>query len=146
MSVTHRELTLEGAAIELLVGPHEPRQALLRKHNFPVPPPVRLAAQIDPGTGISGVDAGVLRDLGLTPIDTIQARTPAAAEAPVNFERSVVSISLAAEDGKKFLPLVLVIGCAFGPEENVRAMLGRAVLEHCLFVYDGRANRYSLGF
>ncbi len=59
-----------------------------------------------------------------------------------------VSVSLAHADAalEMHLPSVLVIEAFFLPEEGIQAILGRDVLDYCLFIYDGLHGTYTLAF
>jgi hypothetical protein len=146
MPVISGHLGDHGAVLDILVGVDEVRRELLRKHQFPVPAPVRVPVQIDTGTAYSAVDGAVLQALDLKQIDTIAVRTPSTAEAPHQFRRFVVSLSVGAGDGQLVLASLLVLSCHFLPEEGIQGLLGQDVLALCDFHYHGRGKTFSLEF
>jgi hypothetical protein len=135
-----------GAVVELLIGVNEARREVLLRSGFPVPARVRVLAQIDTGTEFSAVDSSILARLDVRPIDSILVRTPDTTTEPRAFQQYAVSIALASDTLEMFLTSVEVLGCAFAPDEGIQAMLGRDVLEHCLFFYDGPRRTFSLAF
>jgi hypothetical protein len=139
-------LSEPGAVVELLIGVNEARRRVLAKNNFPVPERIRVLAQVDTGSSFSAIDLGVLQRLDLRPIDTVRVRTPTPTDQPQAFEQYAVSIALASEEIEMFVESVEVIGCAFAADETIQAMLGRDMLAHCLFVYDGQHDTFSLAF
>jgi hypothetical protein len=141
-----RPLSEAGAVVELLIGVNEARRGALAKNHFPVPERIRVRAQVDTGSGFSAIDLDVLRRLDLRPINTVRVRTPSPTDQPQTFEQYAVSIALASDDLEMFVESVEVLGCAFAAEEGSQAMLGRDVLEHCLFLYDGQNGTFSLAF
>ena len=68
------------------------------------------------------------------------------AESPQRFRRFPVSLGMDEQGIEMLLPSVEVIECVFAPEEGIRGLLGRDVLAHCLLVYDGRRQAFSLAF
>jgi hypothetical protein len=146
MPVLTRPLAPNGAVVELLVGVNEARREVLQKNSFTVPERIRVPAQIDTGTEVSAIDAQVFKQLDIRPIDSVCVRTPSTAEASQSFPQYAVSLALDAEGIEMFLTSVEVIECVFAPDEGIRAMLGRDVLAHCLFVYDGKGKTFILGF
>src|SRR5262245_48649835 len=139
-------LGANGAVVDLLVGVNEARREVLVRNGFPVPERVRVSAQIDTGTAPSAIDTQVLARLDLRPIASIQARTPSNTETPQPFDQYAVSLALRADEIEMFVRSVEVIACVFVPEEGIQAMLGRDVLEHCLFFYNGREKTFALAF
>jgi hypothetical protein len=89
----------------------------------------------------------VLDQLQIKPIDEIEVLTPSTTEGPKKFNQYPVSLALGPEEGIELLvPTVPVLGCWFTEGEGIRAMLGRDVLRHCLFVLDGKAGVFSLAY
>jgi hypothetical protein len=131
-----------------LVGVGEMRRRALQRTNLPVPQRVRVPVQIDTGTTYSALAPAVFRQLeiGDLPVDTVRVLVPGAQEAPCEFKQYVVSLSLDQEGIEMLIPSVEVLESNFGAEEGIQGMLGRDVLGHCLFVYDGQANTFSLAF
>jgi hypothetical protein len=146
MPILTRPLVPSGAVVELLVGVNEARREVLQRNSLPILERIRVPAQIDTGTAFSAIDAQVFQRLDIRPIDSILVRTPSTTEAPQSFPQYAVSLALDADGIEMFLTSVEVIECAFAPEEGIRAMLGRDVLEHCLLVYDGKGKVFMLGF
>jgi hypothetical protein len=146
MPVVTRSLVSDGAVVELSVGVHEARRAMLQKHTLPVPSRIRVTAQLDTGTPVSAIAPHVLQRLNIQPIDTVPLRTTSPTGEPVGFNVYPLSLALVAPDGEKLLPLVEVIECAFDPTEGIQAILGWDVRKHCLFAYNGPADSFSLGF
>jgi hypothetical protein len=146
MPVLAGSLNEHGAVVDLLVGVHEERRAMLQKHGMPVPPRTRIPAQLDPGSSFSAIAPQILRDLGIDPIYDVLVRIPSTSDAPQTFRQTPVSLVLDCPRGEMHLPLVMVIESFFAPDEGIQAMLGRDVLEHCLLVYDGIHRTFTLAF
>jgi hypothetical protein len=142
-----RDLTRHGAVLDILVGVHMARRDRLRNAGFPVPSRIRVPAQIDTGTEFSTIDIRILANLQINPIDEIEVRTPSPADGPQRFDLYPVSLSLDHAEGIELIvPTVQVLGCWFTEDEGIQAMLGRDVLQHCLFFLDGKAGVFSLAY
>ena len=146
MPVVSQDLTEDGAVIEVLVGVHNERREMLRKHSFPVPQRVRARLQVDTGSNVTVIRGEVFQQLGIQEIDSVLARPLATTEEPQRFPQFPASLSLLCEGMEMHLPSVSVLGCLMTPADRVDGILGRDVLDHCLFVYDGRGRRFSLAF
>lgn len=139
-------LTSEGAVVELQIGVSAARRLVLVRNGLAVPGRVRIKAQIDTGAELSAVDARVFPQLSILPIDRRQVRTVSASRHPEWFDYYLVSIGIEGPELELHLPAIEVISCEFGDDENARALLGRDLLAHCLFVYDGQARTFALSF
>jgi hypothetical protein len=80
-------VTDDGAVVELLIGVHQDRRETLERNGLPVPALIRVSAQIDPGSALSGVGVDIVRRLDIPFIDTILLRTPSTGEEPHRSER-----------------------------------------------------------
>jgi hypothetical protein len=139
-------LNPHGAITELLVGVGEVRRAVLERNNFPVPRRVRVSAQIDTGAPYSTFAPFVFEQLEIKPVGSVKLRTPSTGEGACPFDQFVVSLSLCGGGVELHLPTTEVIQAVFAPDEEIQGLLGRDLLEHCLFVYDGQNKSFSLAF
>jgi hypothetical protein len=135
-----------GAVIELAVGVIDPRAEVLRRSGFAVPERQLVRAVVDPGSAVTGLAPHVLQALDSTPVGELPVLTPSTGLTPHVSRQYLVSLTLRHVSGERHFPSVAVIETVFTPEENIQAMLGRDLLSHCLFVYDGQANRFALAF
>jgi hypothetical protein len=137
-------LNANGAVIDLHVGVDDSRQALLLRNGFAIPASVRVPVQIDTGTAYSGFALEVFRRLDIRPFERVAIRTPSTAEQPHFSDRYVISLAFDENGAELLAPSLRVIECFFAPDEGILGMLGRDVLDRCRFIYDGRANTFSL--
>jgi hypothetical protein len=136
-------LTEDGATVELFVGVSHARCDMLQKHGLPVPAPVKLLAQVDPGAYCTAVDGTIFASLEIGPTDTKEVRTPSPTGGATIFDLYAVSLSL---DGGAPRPLMEVMSCYFLDDERIRALIGRDMLQSCCFIYDGRSGKFSLSY
>jgi hypothetical protein len=136
----------EGAIVDLLIGVSQPRRERLIRNQFPIPAKIRVKAQIDTGAEISAINEAILAPLELPVLDTRPVRTVATSRQVSHFNFYVVSIGIPHVDLEMHLPKLEVMACVFGEDEEARALIGRDLLAHCLFAYDGSAGTFALSF
>jgi hypothetical protein len=145
MPVVTLPLDPEGPVITLLVGVSHPRQGMLQAANLPVPQPVQIRALIDTGASGTLIVAASLQSLALVPSGTTSMITPSTGPNPVPVDQYDVSLILTHPPVTIAIPAWPIVECqSLGG--NYQALLGRDFLSLCLFVYDGRAQRFSLGY
>jgi hypothetical protein len=87
--------------------------------------------------------------LDITPHNRWRVSVPSMESEPASFDIFSVSLGLVGRDGDNLellLPMVEVMSCSFALEEEIQAFIGRDVLKHCLFIYDGQGDTASLAF
>lgn len=146
MPLATLSLGAEGAIVELLVGVNAPRLKNLQRNNMPVPPRQRIPVQIDTGTDYTAIDASVLALLGVEPTEILPMLTTSPVGGAQQFRRFPVSLALAREGFEMLLSAVEVTECVFDPSEGIRGLLGRDVLQHCFFFYDGPKGTFSFAY
>lgn len=136
-----------GPQINLLVAVSSPREQALQQANLPVPQPVSVRALIDTGASISAIDSDIVQSLGLQPTGTTLIHTPSTGATPhqtSTYDVRIVIFGFVAAHSFT-LPAVAVTESAL-KAFGFQVLIGRDILSHCLFVYDGRANIFSLAF
>ena len=135
----------KGPVITLVVGVSFERRALLKKQGISDPKPVILDFLIDSGASHTVVDASAITPLGIHPTGITYIHTPSTGDTPVPMQQYDVSLFLHHPDNSKMIPNLAVTASDFS-QQSIQGLLGRDVLEHCLLVYDGRANSFALAF
>jgi hypothetical protein len=138
---------LAGPTTDLLIGVSQARREALERGGFTVPKRERVRALIDTGAGVSGVDLSILLQLDLRAISQRKiytASTPA--DQPHTCDEYDVSLFLPFQEGELYLSSVLVIATPFVAQERAAALIGRDVLSHCHFTYNGTTRTFSLAF
>lgn len=146
MPIVNGTLSALGAVVDLHVGVHEARRDVLQRNQLPVPERRLVRAQIDTGTTLTVIDARVLRHLNVLLIDRLAVRTASLSGEAQIFNQYAVSLGLEANGIEMRLAEILVLECAFGPDDGIQALIGQDVLKHCLFVNNGPLNSFSFAF
>lgn len=136
---------LKGPIITLVVGISFAKHEVFKKQGMTAPPPVILDFLVDSGASHTVVDARAIAPLGISPSGITYIHTPTTGETPMPMQQFDVSLFLHHPENSKMIPNLAVTASDFS-QQKIQGLLGRDVLEHCLLVYDGRANSFALAF
>ena len=149
MALLTGEITRDGAVVGLLIEvSHRFRQTLVREGK-PVPPPQTVRAVIDTGSNATGFVASVLRPLGIKPVGRVPILTPSTTpNAPHFVDRYEVSLTLVSGEGSTLvIPSVFVVAPEeFDHTEDIQGLIGRDLLNRCVFEYWGPEKSFRLAF
>ena len=123
--------------LEVRLEPVLAAQKLMRDDAEEVPS-VSIKALIDTGASGTLVQTSVVEGMGLSPFDTALLTTPSTTQ-PLRCRlyrvRLVFSKTVAFETNVVEGPLI---------GQNVQCLIGRDILEHVVFTYDGPNSRFSI--
>lgn len=147
MPIINGTLSYHGAVVDLLVGVHEARRDVLKRNGFSVPKRRVLRAQIDTGTTFTAVEGTILEAMEIRVTNKVLVANVSPTAEPIEFNVCPVSIGIKGsdEDIELHVPELEVLACGFG-NGDVQALIGRDVLRHCLFSYNGPTNGFSLAY
>lgn len=138
-------LTPEGPLISLVIGVSTPRVTALQAAGVTVPQAITLRCLIDTGASGTCLDAQALTPLNLTPTGTTLISTPSTGATPHQCYTYDVGIMFYHPANSRFFGTVPIVATDFSAQP-IDGLLGRDVLESCLFVYDGAAKIFSIAF
>jgi hypothetical protein len=141
-------LTQDGAIVDILVGVGEARRQRLLNAGFPIPAVVPLRAQIDTGSHVTCLMPEAFDRLEIQAFRAARIRTPSTKRGtPHHCQQFVVSISLVSGLSTFPIPDVHAIASEdFSPGETVEAIIGRDILDLCVFCYHGPHGTFELAF
>ena len=125
-----------GATFDAKVMASPQRVAWLRAHGHPFPPPVTIRSLIDTGASSSCIDGSIVHRLGLEPRDLIEIHTPSTMGVPVL--RNTYDISIIFGEGQpdpRTYTLEIVETELL--DQGFLLLVGRDILNRCVFHYDG---------
>ena len=135
----------DGAVIDVIIGETQDHRNTRKTGGHPVSPSITSRAAIDTGAGASGFSRQLLGRLGLKAIDTITIRTPVG--PPQTTDRYQVSVSFVAGGTKhEFADALVIAADCFEPSEEIQGLIGRDILDHCMFEYWGPSRQFQFAF
>lgn len=140
------QLGPSGPLLDVVIGVSAPRQKALQQAGQVVPPGQAARALIDTGASVTAVDPAVLTALALAPTGQTTIHTPSTTPGqPHPCSTYDVHLTLSHPALSFYISALPVIQSNLH-HQGIQALIGRDVLAHCLFIYDGRAGSYVLGF
>ena len=112
-------------------------------------PPRRVRALIDTGASCTCVEPAVLEILGLSPTGSVSVNTPTTGDTAATKDQYDISLTIPG-GSPHAQPLTISVMAVIGSElfaaQGIHALIGRDVLEGCLFSYDGQAELFTLAY
>ncbi len=136
----------QGAAACVLVGVSENRRKRLLGVGHPLPEEIPLRLQIDTGSFATGFPVRYFHALGISPFRSIRVRSSSTRPGePHLAEQFDISLTLISGTTRVTIPSVHAIACE-DFDADIQGLLGRDVLDHCIFSYYGPNSQFSLAF
>lgn len=79
-------------------------------------------------------------------IGEIELFTPSTGRTPHRCQEFLASLSLLHDEMEMHFPQESVISAIFDQGDGIQALIGRNILAHCLFVYNGPEDEFSLAW
>lgn len=147
MAIITSPITDEGAVLTVLVGVSANRQRMLEKMSFPVPVPVQVKALLDTGSSDSAFQASVFKALQLTPIGKMYISTPSTDPSALH-DADTFDVSVTFRSGNQTILIESIqpfVTNGFDPTvETAQALIGRDILNRCVFNYNGQTRQFAL--
>ncbi len=135
----------DGPVIDLAVAVGASWQRRLSAQGSAAPAPPIIRALIDTGSDLSVVHPQVLVQLGIQPTGSIRIRRPGAGSGFRLAALYEVQLSIGGlSHGTHWIPAHVVAASPSTP--TVVALLGRDLLEHCMFFYNGPRGDLALAW
>ncbi|HYT91618.1 MAG TPA: aspartyl protease family protein [Gemmataceae bacterium] len=138
--------TADGPTLEVVVSLAGHQLAALQQAGAPFPRALPLRGLIDTGTDVTAIAPRVVQQLGL--ISRLRASTQTAAgQVKVNlYEVSLTIAGPKVAAGPILVRPTLLVTELAVPLSNLEILVGRDVLDECLFGLDGPGGSFLLGF
>ena len=140
-------LRMAGPSLQVEVSVPTALANQLQAANQPIPNPVLGLGIVDTGASISAVDSTVISQLGVQPVGTANVGTAGGPQTqftyPAKFTfpgTGIPSIEFSTLIGSNLTGQIVP-----GPQQgNLIVLLGRDILEHFIFVYNGPSGMFTL--
>jgi Aspartyl protease len=143
------QISTHGASMNALIGVSEGRGKALTDLGQPIPNLVKVTALLDTGASATCIDPSVLQVLGLTPTGQVMIRTPSTGNNPVSFDQYDVSMLVppaSANQVPLYIGTLPVVCTELLVSQGFHVLVGRDILAHCLFIYNGSTNLFTLSY
>lgn len=145
-SVNLQILPQFGPVIDVHVGVSAPRRKALEAAGLTVPAPVTCRLLIDTGASSTCVDPSILKPLNLTPSGVASIHTPSTTAGNSHTcNQYDVSLMILHPSLIRTFGALPVIESNLS-HQGIEGLLGRDVLAHCLFIYNGELGVHTLSF
>jgi hypothetical protein len=135
-----------GPTLEVVLSLAGQQLAALQQVGSAFPRPLALRALIDTGTDVTAIDPRVVQQLGLA-LRATASTQPAGGSVSVNLYEVSLSISgLRGAAGPMLVRPTLLVTELAVPLSNLHVLVGRDVLDECLFQLDGPGGQFLLAF
>lgn len=145
--IVDEQITLytAGPIVEVEISIPNSLATFYTRINLPIPTPKTGFAIIDTGCKITSVDDGTIKGLGVSPVGVGTTNTAAGQvtqniyPAHVKLPRTTIEIdynSVFSSDLSK----VIFNG------QPIIALIGRDILAHCVFIYNGKSGMYTFAY
>ena len=137
----------DGPVVQMVIGVSTARGQALHAAGIPTAPLVSGRGLLDTDASVSAIDLRVAQQLGLSPTGYTLIHTPSTGAQPHMAAQFDISLAIMMDNQQiHLLPTsFLVIESDFS-SQGICALIGRDVLAHGLFLYNGRAGMMSLAF
>jgi hypothetical protein len=137
----------QGPVLNAVVAVSNERRAALVAAGQSAPKPVPITALIDTGASSTCVDPSVLNALSLTPTGIVLLNTPSTGETPHQAEQFDISLIISAPLGPALMfRTIPVVASELLASQGFHALVGRDILNQCLFSYNGSIKLFTLAY
>ena len=135
-----------GPVIDIHVGISTPRKEAMQLAGITPPAPVPCRLLIDTGASCTCVDTWIINALSITPSGFTTIHTPSTnADSNHQCNQYDVFLSILHHELSRFFHVTPVIESNFS-HQGIDGLLGRDILESCVFIYNGELGIYTLSF
>ena len=127
-----------GPTLPIKLGPGSMAESVWQKTGKPLPEPAHVLAMIDTGAASTIVKAECLAGLGLPPVDQVRIKTPT--DSGVVCYRFWVRLYF-----QQDICIETTVIAAPLEGQHIQCLIGRDALRHCLVIYNGPDQSFTLG-
>jgi hypothetical protein len=149
MPVLNLPVGVDGPIVTVVLHLSSHRQQVLRRAKQPIPPPITGRGLIDSGASGTAVDLSVVQSLGLLPTGIANIFTPSTGAVPHTCNQYDISLGIVMSPQQVHLAsatISVLEARLLMQGQGIHALIGRDVLAGGLFVFNGKANTFSLAF
>lgn len=132
-----------GATVFMTIMQSEQYVEALKKAGLAYATPIAVLAILDTGASVSALDSQVIAALSLQYRGQAEIHTPSTGAGVVHRDQYDATLVIGENESPPLIATIPVIECEFA-SRGFHALIGRDILRHCRFTYDGPTNRFGL--
>ena len=139
----------QGPLLNAVVGISQERHVALMAANLPIPASIPIRALVDTGASVTCIDPSILQSLALSPTGNATINTPSTGNSPIDVDQYDVGLIVPPSAGNQhalILGTVAVICSELLISQGFHALIGRDILAHCLFYYNGVNGLFTIAY
>lgn len=141
------QITPLGPIVDAFIAVSAAKRTALIQAKQPIPPQQVIRALIDTGASCTCIDPSVLTALNLTPTGSTLVNTPSTGNKPQPASTYDVSLTIPCGPQMAFsIDTLEVVESLLVAQQGFHVLIGRDVLKHCHFSYDGRFQLFTLAY
>ncbi len=133
-------LEIEGPQVSVRIGLRGTAEDALEREKIVVPSPIDCVGLIDTGASCTAVRTDLLKPLGLHPVGTTLVQSPTTGGVAVTCPTYATKLYLP----NGWIEVTVVETLMSG--QSIDLLIGRDVLKHGLFIYQGHSSQFTLSF
>lgn len=131
-------LVQSGPILELFLSIPDELRDVLEKNKEPIPKPVKLMAMIDTGATGTVIAQDIIDRLSINPISTRLMNTPSSENVQCYTYQTLLTIP----QNKIRINAEIIAAPLKG--QHIKCLIGRDILQYCVFTYIGYINQFTL--
>jgi len=135
-----------GPVITVFVGVSHPRAVALQAAGQDIPASIEISALVDTGASCTFVDPAIVSALSITPTGSARVNTASSGATPHDTYQYDVALVIPAARQPLVIQTLPVVACELRPNQNFDALIGKDVLNQCLFIYNGAMGIFTLAY
>ncbi|MDR1936683.1 MAG: hypothetical protein LBS49_14105 [Candidatus Accumulibacter sp.] len=148
MPAINLSITRQGPPIRAFVGVSRYREMALKKRDLPAPRWTEGNFLIDTGASGTCIDSGLLEPLNIPPTGVVSVQTPSTGATPRQCDQYDVMLYLPGTDQARealHFPAAAVLETSLA-SQGIDGLLGRDVLDNCVFIYNASLRIFTLAY
>lgn len=156
MSSINLPIDIKGPILEAVLEPSPARIEALKKGKLKIPQSIRCNFLLDTGAASTCIDPAIIKKLELSPTGAIPIITPSTNGIPVVCYTYDIQIIIPASYSEAevlnpemimpYIRTISIIEAGLIDDQGISCLIGRDILEQCLFIYNGRVRGFTLSW
>lgn len=132
-----------GPVVDIIIGVSTPRKVALEKSDQDVPDQIKARLLIDTGASHTCLDCSIVKSLGLSSSGVTDVYTPTTGAVPEQRDLFDVKIIIPHSLLSRIVHAAPIIASDMS-SLGIDGLLGRDLLDSCVFIYNGSNGQYTL--